>query len=345
MLGDLGAHVPAPKALDAERAQLASNLYRWMTLSRTLEDRLRALYQQGRLRGRLISGRGQEAIPVGVCLPLAEGDVVAPVHRDLGAHLVRGTTVLDVLRHYLGRASSLSGGRDGDIHMGEWRRGIFPMVSHLPDSWPVMAGVAHAFKLRRRPHVAVAFAGDGATSAGAWHEAVNFASVFELPVLFVVENNQYAYSTPRHRQYRVARLVDRAAAYGIPGVQVDGNDALAVFDATADILAAIRAGGGPRLLEAETFRIDGHAIHDDAAYVPAAVREPWLARDPLARLGERLRATGTEDTELTRVRAEAEAEVAEALKVAEAEPLPNPSTLEGGVYAEKPSHAAEPSPR
>lgn len=325
-----GAGTPA---LSGERLALGLELYRWMVLSRAVEDRLRALYQQGRLRGRLISGRGQEAIPVGACLPLLDGDVVAPVHRDLGAHLVRGTKVLDVLRHYLGRATSLSGGRDGDVHMGDWRRGVFPMVSHLPDSWPVAAGIAHAFRLRRQPQVAMAFAGDGATSAGAWHEAVNYASVFDLPVVFVIENNQYAYSTPGRRQYRVARLVDRAAAYGLPGVRVDGNDALAVYDAVALAVTDARAGQGPRLIEAETFRVDGHAIHDDAGYVPAALREAWVARDPLTGLAKRLRAAGVTDAEITGLAEYAETEVTTALRQAEAEPLPDPATVADKVYA------------
>jgi TPP-dependent pyruvate/acetoin dehydrogenase alpha subunit len=320
---------PTVAAVDVERG---IELLRWMTLSRVLEDELHRLHAQGRLRGRLISGRGQEAIPVGATAALRDGDVVAPVHRDLGAHLVKGTSVLTVVRHYLGRATGPSAGRDGDIHMGEWHRGVFPMVSHLPDSWPVVGGVALGFRLGGSDHVALAFCGDGATSTGAWHEAVNFAAVLSLPVVFVVEENGWAYSTPPERQYR-ARLVDRADGYGIPGVEVDGNDVHAVHDATAEAVARARRGEGPTLLEAHTFRVDGHAVHDGAEYVPAEQRAAWLGRDPIERQRARLLEAGVEPGELDELRAACVAEVSAAVVQAEAEPMPVAGDLADGVYA------------
>jgi TPP-dependent pyruvate/acetoin dehydrogenase alpha subunit len=321
---------PSAEAIDVERGL---ELLRWMTLSRALEDELHRLHARGRLRGRLISGRGQEAIPVGATATLRAGDVVAPVHRDLGAHLVKGTSVLTVVRHYFGRVTGPSGGRDGDIHMGEWHRGVFPMVSHLPDSWPVIGGVALGFQLGGEDRVALAFCGDGATSTGAWHEAVNFAAVLSLPVVFVIEENGYAYSTPPERQYRAARLVDRAPGYGIPGVEVDGNDVGAVHAATADAVDRARCGGGPTLIEAHTFRIDGHAVHDGAEYVPAAQRAAWTDRDPIERQRELLRRAGVDQDALDDLRAACVAEVVAAVAQAEAEPEPSPADAVDRVYA------------
>ena len=167
-----------------------------MVLSRSMEDRLTNLYKQGGLRGRLVSGRGQEAIPVGSAMTLRDGDVIAPVHRDLGAHLIRGTEPIALFRSYLGRASGLSQGRDSDVHMGDWSKGVYPMVSHLPDSWPVVGGIAFGFHLDGSERVAMAYCGDGAMSTGTWHESVNFAAVFDLPIVYILEDNQYAYSTP-----------------------------------------------------------------------------------------------------------------------------------------------------
>jgi TPP-dependent pyruvate/acetoin dehydrogenase alpha subunit len=294
---------------------------------------LRSLYLQGALRGRLISGRGQEATAVGATAALSTKDVVAPVHRDLGAHLVRGTPVLDIVRHFLGRATSLSGGRDGDIHMGDWTRGVFPMVSHLPDSWPVMVGMALAFKLRSEPRVALAFCGDGATSVGGWHEAVNFAAVTGAPIVFVIENNQYAYSTPTSRQFRVRHLVERAPAYGIPGERVDGNDAVAVHAVCHSAIERARSGGGPSLIEADTFRLDGHAIHDDASYVPGALLKEWEGKDPIDRMVARLTANGLAHSEIDAMWRQADTDVNAAVTLAEGEPAPDASSLEIGVYA------------
>jgi TPP-dependent pyruvate/acetoin dehydrogenase alpha subunit len=320
----------APPAADPTRSL---DLLGWMLSSRALEDELHRLHGHGRLRGRLISGRGQEAIPVGATLALGDGDVVAPVHRDLGAHLVRGTTVLDVVRHYFGRATGPSGGRDGDIHMGEWHRGVFPMVSHLPDSWPVLGGVALGFQLEGSDRVALAFCGDGATSTGAWHEAVNFAAVLSLPIVFVIENNGYAYSTPPERQYKAARLADRAEGYGIPGIVTDGNDAEAVHDVVAAAVSRARLGGGPTLVEAMTFRIDGHAVHDGAEYVPEEERRRWLDRDPIELLRRRLLDRGVPADELDRLHAACRAEVLAAVEQATSEPEPDPATVADEVYA------------
>lgn len=316
-----------------EPVELLAVAHRHLLTARVVEERLKSAYAQGRLRGRFLSGRGQEAIPAGVALALEDGDVMAPVHRDLAGHLVRGTTPLTIFRHYLGRATGPSKGRDGDLHMGEWSRGIFPMVSHLPDSWPIAGGIALGFRLRGEPRVVAAFCGDGATSTGTWHESVNFAAVMGAPIVFVVEDNQYAYSTPTDRQFRCESIADRAPGYGVAAEVVDGNDVVAVHATAVRAAQRARTGGGPTLVVATTMRMEGHAFHDDARYVPAAQREEWEARDPLAACRARLLAAGTPEAELDALAATLRAEVKEAWRTAEAEPLPDASQELHDVYA------------
>lgn len=311
----------------------ALTMLRHMILSRAIEDRLHALYRQGRLRGRLVSGRGQEAIPVGVTLATDPADVVCPLHRDLAAHLVRGTSAETILLHYLGRSDGPSGGRDGDIHFGEWARNVFPMVSHLPDSWPVAAGMGLAASLRDEGGVVVAFCGDGATSTGAWHETMNFAAVFQTPNVFVVENNRYAYSTPTSRQYRVERIVDRASAYGMPGEAVDGNDAVAVLAAARRAVTRARSGGGPTLIEAHTMRVDGHAVHDGAEYVPQAELDAWRGRDPIRLLSDELLIGGDAPARIAGLQEDAHRAVEAAVESALRASLPEARSVLDGVYA------------
>jgi len=313
--------------------ETALRLMGWMLLSRAIEDRLHALYKQGRLKGRLISGRGQEAIPVGATAALLQEEVVCPVHRDLGAHLVKGTTAREVLLHYFGRAAGPSGGRDGDIHMGVWRNRVFPMVSHLPDSWPIAVGIAHASVIAGQHRATLALCGDGASSTGLWHESLNFASVFQTPNVFVIENNQYAYSTPTARQYRIERLADRAAAYVMPSEVVDGNDVLAVYLAVTKAAERARAGGGPTLIEAMTMRMDGHAVHDGAGYVPAEILAEWQTKDPIERLWSWLLSERVEVAVMEEARSNARQATDEAVEFAEAAEAPDPATLTVGVYA------------
>ena len=305
-----------------------------MDLSRAIEERIVSAFKQGRLRGRIVTGQGQEAIPVGAGLCLEEDDIVAPGHRDLGVHLIRGTTPYTIFCNYLGRAGSLSDGRDSDVHMGEWHRGVFPMVSHLPDSWPIAAGIALAQKLRHQPRVTMTFCGDGATSTGTWHETVNFAAVQQVPIVFIVENNQYAYSTPTSAQYRCERIVDRAVGYGIPGEEVDGNDVVAVHDVVQRAVDRARDGGGPSLVVADTMRMAGHAFHDAADYVPDGMLEAWAAKDPVDRCADRLRRLGWDDVRFEQIRDEHRAEVRAAWDRAELEPLPDPADVATRVYAD-----------
>jgi TPP-dependent pyruvate/acetoin dehydrogenase alpha subunit len=301
-----------------------------MALTRAIEERGLSLYKQGKIPGSFYDGRGQEATAVGATFALGSADPVCPLIRDLGAHLVKGTTARSILAHYLGRAGGVSRGRDGNVHFGEAQRGVVGMVSMLPDMMAVAVGMAWAFKLRGEQRCALSFFGDGATSVGDWHEAMNLAGLQRVPVIFVLEHNGYAYSTPSARQFVVDPL-ERAALYGIAAVAVDGNDVEEVFDATREARERALAGGGPTLIAATTMRMHGHGAHDDASYVPPEQLEHWAARDPLQRQRDRLRSLGVDVEAIDEsVREEIELATQEALAMAAPEPA---SALEG-VFCE-----------
>src|SRR6266700_3596315 len=212
-----------------ERAELLQ-IYYFMRLTRAMEDRIRTLFLQGRVAGGVYTAQGHEATTVGAAMTLRDGDCIVPQHRDLGMHLVRGTSPRAVMCQWLARGNSPTLGRDGQIHIGDMQHGIVPMISMLGESLPVACGVALTMKIRKRSTVVLASCGDGATNTGPFHEALNFASVQKLPLVLLIENNGYAFSTPTSRQFAVQHLSERAAAYGIPGECVDGNDVLAVMD-------------------------------------------------------------------------------------------------------------------
>ena len=270
-------------------------LYHYMRLSRAIEDGAWALAGQGRMVGRLYTGHGQEAIPTGCAYALADDDVIAPMYRDMGAHLVRDMEPWEVFAQYMGKRGSSNAGKDSGLHMGDMARGIVGMISVLPDSLPVAVGIALAFKLRDEARVAMTFFGEGSTSTGAWHEAVNMAAVLDVPLVMICENNGWALSTPATREFRADTIAERGSAYGIPGVRVDGNDAEAVLRAAREAVARARAGGGPTLIECVTMRMRGHSIIDPAEYVPPEQLSAWAARDPIDRQRERLVADGLWD--------------------------------------------------
>jgi len=310
-------------------------LYYWMRLTRTFDEMMVALWKQGRGVGGTFSQRGHEAIGVGSAYALAAGDFIAPMHRDLGAYLVRGMEPGRIFGNLLGRAVGVSAGRDANLHgMGDLNLSIAGFVSHLPQSLGVAVGAAMAFTLRRQTYVALTYTGDGASSSGMFHEALNLAALENAPVNVIVENNQYAYSTPLAQQMRNPNIAARAAAYGMPGVVVDGNDVDAVYAVTQEAVARARAGGGPTLIEAKTMRMRGHAIHDGAEYVPADLLAAWEARDPVLTYGERLLEAGVTDTvELEEIGQRCAVEIAAAIAFAESAPLPDPATVTQGVYA------------
>jgi TPP-dependent pyruvate/acetoin dehydrogenase alpha subunit len=257
------------------------------------------------------------------------------MHRDLAAYLMRGIPLRRVFAQFLDREGGLTRGRDGNIHMGDPRLGILPFISHMAASVPVAAGMALACRQRDEARVVLTYFGDGATSTGAWHEGVNFAAVFHLPLVLVLENNQYAYSTPLERQTAARAFVDKAPGYGIPGVAVDGNDVLAVYAAAREAVDRARRGDGPTLIECRTFRVRGHSEADKFSYVPKALLDEWTARDPIALFERRLREEGHLSSDADRAMQDRIVrEVEESLAWAEASPEPSPDSVADGVYAQ-----------
>jgi len=305
-----------------------------MQLMREVEDRIeRKLYKQGKVLGGVYVGRGQEAIPVGSALLAEPDDVLFPSHRDMAIFFIRGVSARRVLAQYMGRMGGLTRGRDGNMHMGDMSIRVGSIISALAATVPVAAGAALALRYQGKKNVVFSYFGDGATSRGDWHEGVNFASVQKLPVVFLCNNNQYAYSTPLNLQMACANVADRGHAYNMPAEIVDGNDVLAVYEATRRAVAHCRASLGPYLLECKTFRMTGHSAHDAAHYVPQTLFEEWGKLDPITRLEAKTLAEGWADqAELTAARAAVVAEVDDAVAWAEQSPFPDPATLLDDVY-------------
>ena len=319
------------------------DLYRFMRRNRSLEERLVHLYRQGKVVGGLYRSLGQEATSVGSAFALEKGDVLGPLIRNLGSVLVMGYSAREVLAQHLARAESPSGGREGNLHFGRPERGVVSSISMLGALVPVMAGIALAARMQRRRTVAMTYIGDGGTSTGAFHEGLNFAAVQKLPLVVIAENNGWAYSTPFRKQTAAKCLADRAAAYGIPGETVDGNDVVAVYRAARAAVERAREGGGPTLVEAKTYRMKGHAEHDGQTYVPREELEDWRRRDPIERYAERLIGAGdataaTLEAIDRRISEELDADV----EYADRCPSPQPGNPLEGVYASG-EDEAEPS--
>jgi len=328
----------APIPAGLSQAQL-HELYYWMRLTRSLEEKLVNLYRQTKVIGGLFRSLGQEADAVGSAYALdrSRGDILSPLIRNLGAMLVQGATPVEVLRQYMAKAESPTRGRELNIHFNDLERGFLGQISHLGDMVAVMAGVALSFKIRKEPRVGLVYVGDGAMSTGAFHEGINFAAVQRLPLVVVAENNGYAYSTPMSQQTAVTFLVEKAAGYGIPGVQADGNDVLAVYQVTREAVYRARAGGGVGLIELITYRRKGHAEHDNQSYVPKGEIEAWEARDPIDRYTARLvEANWATAEDLAAIDARVAGEVETAVALCENEPLPDPASALGGVLADPP---------
>jgi TPP-dependent pyruvate/acetoin dehydrogenase alpha subunit len=312
-----------------------ASLFRFMAMMRASEERALTLYKQGKVPGSFYDGRGQEAISVGASFVLRPEDRMCILHRDLGAHFVRGVTPDRYLANYMGRSGGVTGGKDGNMHFGDRALGCVGMVSMLPDMALVAAGMALKFKMRHEPRVAMTFFGEGSTANGQWHEAMNFAGIHRLPIVFILENNRFAYSTPNELEFAVDP-VERAHTYGFPGVNVDGNDVEEVFEAAREAADLARAGGGPTLIECQTMRMHGHGAHDDMRYVPSELHEEWERRDPVDRYAERLVSDfGFKADEVEEIRDEVRAYVDECAKKALDSPMPDPTLATAGVYADE----------
>jgi len=309
-----------------------------MRLTRTLEERLVALYRQTKVVGGLFRSLGQEADAVGSTYALERRDIMSPLIRNLGSMLVKGATPVEVLRQYMAKGDSPTRGRELNIHFGDLDRGFIGQISPLGDMVPVMAGVTLTFRMRGEDRVGLVYVGDGATSTGAFHEGINFAAVQRCPLVVIVENNGYAYSTPIAKQTAARQFVDKAVGYGVPGEQADGNDVLAVYDVTKLAVDRARQGGGVTLIELMTYRRKGHAEHDNQSYVPEGEIERWAAEnDPIDRYHARLRGElGFDESELAGVDERVRREVDDATEVAERSPMPEPLDALVGVYADPP---------
>ncbi len=256
-------------------------VYNFMLLMREFEDTILRLYNQGKIVGGAYSGNGNEATAIGSAYALEEGDYLFPMHRDIGSHFVRGQSVLKMMLQHLGRGNSPTRGRDGTGHYTDQELRIYGNVSPLGAMLPVACGVALASKIRKERSVVLTYIGDGGASVGEVHEGLMMASAMRLPVILVIENNQYAYSTPTSKQFIVEHLSSRAAGYGIPGMTVDGTDVVEVYRACREAAARARKGEGPSIIESVTMRMHGHAAHDNAWYVPKKMLEEWKKKDPL----------------------------------------------------------------
>lgn len=312
-----------PRALQLEMAY-------YLRLTRALDERAQILYRQGKVVGGLFSSLGQEAISIGSAFALEKGDYVGPMIRNSGTVLVRGHSARDVMSNYLAKATSPTGGKDNSQHFGDIERtGVVSCISMLGTLVPVMAGMALGARMKGEKRVALTYVGDGASSTGDFYEGLVFASVQRLPLVVIIENNQYAYSTPTSKQSLLKNLADKSKAFGIPGHVGDGNDVLEVYGITKTCVEDARAGKGPQLIEFKTMRMRGHAVHDDASYYPPGLLEAWKKKDPIARFEKKLKLTRDEKASMEeRVKATVE----DAVDFAEKSPVPPGENAYKGVF-------------
>ena len=321
------------RGLGLDRSDLVE-MYRSMLLTRGIEDRGRTLFKQGKVPGSYYTGLGNEASAVAIGSAMGPDDVGAPIQRNIGVHVSRGTDPWKILAQYMGREGGPSRGRDGNVHFAEFNLGLITMVSHLPAMLPVAVGCALAFRIRNEPRVSLGWFGDGSSARGDAHEAMNLAGVRNLPVVFICNNNHFAYSTPNKLEYAVSTLAERGPAYGFDGVVVDGTDLLSVYREAKRAIEKARGGGGPTLIESITLRLEGHGVHDDASYVPQELVEEYADRDPIERFGNWLAEHADFSNEEQRVlESEVKSTLSDAVRKAEASPEPDPDSLLDGVYA------------
>src|SRR2546423_389035 len=309
-------------------------IYRNLLTTRGVEERGHILYRQGKIPGSFYTGRGNEAAAVGIATAMGPDDVGAPLHRDMGVHITRGVEPWRIFAQFMGRVEGPTRGRDGNVHMADARLGLIAMVSHLPAMLPVATGAALAFRIREERRVALGWFGEGASARGDAHESMILAGTRKLPIVFVCDNNQWAYSTPTYLEFPTEHVADRAAGYGFEGVVVDGTDVLAVYREAKRAIERAREGGGPTLIECLTLRMEGHAVHDDAFYVPKDMFEEWAKNDPIERfrtwLQEHVELNEAEEDEIN---VEIKKLLNDAIKRADESPLPDPSTVTEGVFA------------
>src|SRR5277367_1276915 len=343
--GDLSAPVPPIRESKYLDKKQCLEIYRWMLLNRKMETALENLYKQGKVVGGVYFGLGQEACSCASAFGLDKNDWLGPMIRNQGSLLVRGFSPADIMMQYMAKSGSPTKGRDASSHFGDiGKRNVVSPISTLGDLIPVLAGVALGARLQGRNIAAMTYIGDGGQSTGLTYEGLNFAAVQDLGLVLFVENNLWAYSTPANMQFRVKDLAERAIAYGIPGVIVDGTDACQVYDACHEACERARRGEGPTLIEAKMMRMKGHAIHDAAEYVPKPLFDYWRKRDPIARfenylVKEKKWLTAKENAELI---AEVERVIEAERAIAVNSPMPEPESAAIGVFCEDGCHDIKP---
>ena len=308
-----------------DRKEWLLGLYRSMVLLREFEDRVKVLFLEGTMPGTIHQYQGQEACGVGVCAALGPDDVITSTHRPHGHALAKGLTADEVMAELFGKVTGCCKGKGGSMHVGDLAKGMVPAVAIVGGGLPIAAGMALAFKMRGEKRIAAAFMGDGATNEGIFHEALNMSAIWDLPVLWVVENNLYGASTHVSKVMKVPHIADRAAAYGMPGTTVDGNDVLAVYEAAHKAGERARSGKGPTLLELVTYRITGHSRRDPALYQPDEEKKRAQANEPIGRFAKKLLADKVCDQKrLDSLREDVKAEVELSVQRAIAAPEPKP---------------------
>jgi len=309
-------------------------LYRYLLLTREVDNAIIKLYKQGKMVGGAFTGYGNEATAVGSAFALEPQDYLFPMHRDVGAHLVKGQTLRNIFLMQLGRDEGLARGRDGTGHYADPSRRIYGNVSHLAAMIPMAVGVALASKMRKKNAVVMNYIGDGGCNVGEFHEGVNMAAVMKLPLVLIIENNQFAYSTPNVKQFAAKKLSDRAIGYGIPGCTIDGTDVERVYEVCREAVERARRGEGPTLIETITMRMHGHSLSDDASYVPKGMVEEWKKKDPVELYERKLLSEGVlTESSRDEMRAKLIAEIEEAVEYALARPYPPGEQAIEGVYA------------
>jgi TPP-dependent pyruvate/acetoin dehydrogenase alpha subunit len=309
-------------------------MYYWLKLIRAFDERLSILVKQGKVRSGVYTGIGQEAIIVGTCFGLRKDDYICPLHRDLGAFLMKGVEPRVMMSQMFAKETGLSKGRDSALHSGVNELGIFGNTSMLGANLPVAAGLALTYKMEKVDNVVVAYFGEGASNVGDVHEALNFAGVQQLPVIFVCENNQYAYSVPVEKSMAIDDVAIRAAGYGFDGVAINGNDVLAVYQATLGALARARTGEGPTLIECKTYRWHGHSEHDKAFYRSDEELAMWKSRDPITTFTTYLKTRNVlDDQKAKETEARITAAIDDAVEFAMNAPDPDPSEAATDLYA------------
>ena len=311
------------------------DLYKQMVRIRKFEERVKYLFLEGVMPGTIHQCNGQEACAVGVCAALEADDVITTTHRPHGHALAKGISVGAAMAELFGRTTGCCRGKGGSLHLGDLAQGVVPAVAIVGGGVPIATGMALAFKMRKERRVAVCFMGDGATNEGAFHEAVNMGAIWDLPVVYVVENNLYGASMPVGMAMKTKTISERARAYGIPGVTIDGNDLLAVYRTAKQAIDRARKGSGPTLLELMTYRITGHSRRDPALYQPEEEKQKALENEPIGRFSKYLLSQALADREsLDRIDREVEEEIEAAVEAAMAAPEPKPEDTLKDLFVE-----------